>query len=113
MDSVQDPLIVGNDSGGAGGGASRREKSTHAMLMCFLTALGGFFFGFDQGVSGGMFVMQNFVDDWCLEGLQELCSGPVEKQPVSWLNFQQNFVALLNLGEHCCSQQCCIALSHP
>jgi hypothetical protein len=22
--------------------------------MCFLTGLGGFFFGFDQGVSGGM-----------------------------------------------------------
>ena len=42
--------------------------------------------------------MDNFVKDWCDHDLRELCSGPIESQPESWLNFQQTFVALLNAG---------------
>jgi SP family sugar:H+ symporter-like MFS transporter len=75
-----------------------------ARNVCILTGLGGIFFGYDQGVSGGMFVMNSFIEDWCTKDVVgapvsfDECSSDLNTQPSGWINFQTIFTALLNLG---------------
>ena len=38
--------------------------STSAIIVCLFASLGGIFFGYDQGVTGGVLVMYNFVFDY-------------------------------------------------
>jgi SP family sugar:H+ symporter-like MFS transporter len=80
------------------------EKTRFATFVCILTGLGGIFFGYDQGVSGGMFVMDSFIADWCTEDVIGVpvtfdeCASDLNGQPSGWINFQTTFTALLNLG---------------
>ena len=39
-------------------------KSTYAIIVCLFASLGVIFFGYDQGVIGGVLVMYNFVFDY-------------------------------------------------
>jgi SP family sugar:H+ symporter-like MFS transporter len=41
-------------------------KRTYAIVVCVFAALGGLFFGYDQGVTSGVLIMDSFIYDYCV-----------------------------------------------
>ncbi|CAF4676041.1 unnamed protein product, partial [Rotaria sp. Silwood2] len=41
-------------------------KPYFAVLLAAFSSLGGWFFGYDQGVTGGIVVMSSFKNDFCV-----------------------------------------------
>ncbi|GMF18946.1 unnamed protein product [Phytophthora lilii] len=41
-------------------------KRTYAIVVCIFAALGGLFFGYDQGVTSGVLIMDSFIYDYCV-----------------------------------------------
>jgi len=41
-------------------------KRTYAIAVCVFAALGGMFFGYDQGVTSSMLIMDSFIYDYCV-----------------------------------------------
>ncbi|KAF4045367.1 Sugar (and other) transporter [Phytophthora infestans] len=39
---------------------------TYAIIVCAFASLGGFFFGYDQGVTSGVLIMDSFLNDYCV-----------------------------------------------
>ncbi len=39
----------------------------YAVIVCVFASLGGIFFGYDQGVTGGVLVMPSFLNDFCID----------------------------------------------
>ncbi|ETP21168.1 hypothetical protein F441_05242, partial [Phytophthora nicotianae CJ01A1] len=39
---------------------------TYAIVVCVFAALGGLFFGYDQGVTSGVLIMDSFINDYCV-----------------------------------------------
>jgi SP family sugar:H+ symporter-like MFS transporter len=38
----------------------------YAIIVCAFASLGGFFFGYDQGVTSGVLIMDSFLNDYCV-----------------------------------------------
>ncbi|TYZ53917.1 hypothetical protein PybrP1_012217, partial [[Pythium] brassicae (nom. inval.)] len=45
---------------------STEGSRTYAIIVCVFASLGGWFFGYDQGVTGGVLVMKSCIGDWCV-----------------------------------------------
>ncbi|EQC33655.1 hypothetical protein SDRG_08759, partial [Saprolegnia diclina VS20] len=41
-------------------------SKVYAIVVCVFASLGGIFFGYDQGVTGGVLVMDSFLNDFCI-----------------------------------------------
>ncbi|KAF4128751.1 Sugar (and other) transporter [Phytophthora infestans] len=41
-------------------------STRYAIIVCAFASLGGFFFGYDQGVTSGVLIMDSFLNDYCV-----------------------------------------------
>ena len=71
-----------------------------AVLLAAFSSLGGWFFGYDQGVTGGIVVMRSFKNDFCigLYGTPEQCDFAVPALPSEYRRFLLLFTLLYNVG---------------
>eukprot|EP00924_Labyrinthula_sp_SR-Ha-C_P002096 maker-scaffold_19-snap-gene-0.25-mRNA-1 protein AED:0.01 eAED:0.01 QI:143/1/1/1/1/1/2/268/535 len=75
-------------------------RRCYAIACCIFASMGGLYFGYDQGVTGGMLTMRSFRDDWCepdvSEGLN--CSEDDDELPTQFNNFITLYNVLYNIG---------------
>ncbi|KDO29233.1 hypothetical protein SPRG_05444 [Saprolegnia parasitica CBS 223.65] len=87
---------------GANDNSVQTEGSkVYAIVVCVFASLGGIFFGYDQGVTGGVLVMDSFLNDFCIgyDGNTETaCKANSSFLPDNWLNFTTLFNVLYYLG---------------
>lgn len=82
------------------GGSPTEGSRTYAIIVCVFASLGGLFFGYDQGVTGGVLVMKSFLRDFCIgynmntEAQCKAGSGA----PDNWLDFTLWYNMTYNLG---------------
>merc|ERR1719215_1919409 len=55
----------------------KKGNDMYAIIAGIFAALGGLFFGFDQGVTGGIIVMDSFLKSFCIgyHGTEEQCKA--------------------------------------
>ena len=75
-------------------------KPYFAVLLAAFSSLGGWFFGYDQGVTGGIVVMPSFKNDFCVGvyGNASVCDLPVAQLPSGYRQFLVLFTLLYNVG---------------
>ncbi|CAF3489996.1 unnamed protein product [Rotaria socialis] len=75
-------------------------KRRAAVGLAAFSSLGGWFFGYDQGVTGGIVVMSSFKNDFCngVYGNQSDCNLPVAALPSGYRQFLVLFTLLYNIG---------------
>jgi SP family sugar:H+ symporter-like MFS transporter len=74
---------------------------TYAIIVCIFSSLGGMFFGYDQGVTGGVLVMDSFLKDFCVgydDNTMKACSESASKLPENWLTFTTLYNVTYYLG---------------
>ncbi|KAG9414972.1 hypothetical protein AC1031_008387 [Aphanomyces cochlioides] len=89
------------DTSGAVNSAPTEGSKTYAVIVCEFASLGGIFFGYDQGVTGGVLVMDSFLKDFC-EGYDNntmtQCTAASADLPDNWLNFTTLYNVLYYIG---------------
>lgn len=92
--SQEDPTTE-EDPAGSG---SRR----YAITVCVFVSLGGLFFGYDQGVTGGVLVMRSFLRDFCVDfgkNSEAMCANVAASHlPANWLTFTTLYNVTYYLG---------------
>ncbi|CAF1276429.1 unnamed protein product [Rotaria sp. Silwood1] len=75
-------------------------KPYFAVLLAAFSSLGGWFFGYDQGVTGGIVVMNSFKNDFCvgLYANASVCDLPVGALPSDYRRFLVLYTLLYNVG---------------
>ncbi len=75
-------------------------KPYFAVILAAFSSLGGWFFGYDQGVTGGIVVMRSFKNDFCVGvyGNSSVCNLPVAALPADYRRFIVLFTLLYNIG---------------
>jgi SP family sugar:H+ symporter-like MFS transporter len=78
----------------------KNGKPYFAVMLAAFSSLGGWFFGYDQGVTGGIVVMISFKKDFCigLYGDEITCDYPVAALPSEYRRFLVLFTLLYNVG---------------
>jgi SP family sugar:H+ symporter-like MFS transporter len=78
----------------------RYGKPYFAVLLAAFSSLGGWFFGYDQGVTGGIVVMSSFKNDFCVGVYADntTCNLPVPALPPEYRRFLLLFTLLYNVG---------------
>ncbi|CAF1091058.1 unnamed protein product [Adineta steineri] len=78
-------------------------KPYFAVLLAAFSSLGGWFFGYDQGVTGGVVVMSSFKNDFCvgIYGNTSVCDLPVGALPSEYRRFLLLYTLLYNVGCFC------------
>uniref|UniRef100_K3X9T5 Hexose transporter 1 n=1 Tax=Globisporangium ultimum (strain ATCC 200006 / CBS 805.95 / DAOM BR144) TaxID=431595 RepID=K3X9T5_GLOUD len=74
---------------------------TYAIIVCIFASLGGLFFGYDQGVTGGVLVMDSFVNDWCVgwhEQTYKDCTAKSSSLPNRWIDYTLWYNMTYNIG---------------
>uniref|UniRef100_M4BGS8 Hexose transporter 1 n=1 Tax=Hyaloperonospora arabidopsidis (strain Emoy2) TaxID=559515 RepID=M4BGS8_HYAAE len=74
---------------------------TYAIVVCIFAALGGLFFGYDQGVTSGVLIMDSFINDYCVgwhNFTYEQCTSASSKLPAEWTGFTVWYNMTYNLG---------------
>ncbi|OQR85685.1 Major Facilitator Superfamily (MFS) [Achlya hypogyna] len=87
-------------SGGAHDAPTEGSRA-YAIVVCVFASLGGIFFGYDQGVTGGVLVMQSFLDSFCIGydgNTDHECKASSDKLPNNWSTFTTLFNVLYYLG---------------
>ncbi|UJR11478.1 hypothetical protein I4U23_015657 [Adineta vaga] len=76
------------------------KKPYVAVLLAAFSSLGGWFFGYDQGVTGGIVVMSSFKEDFCIDVYANAtaCDLPVAALPSEYRRFLVLFTLLYNVG---------------
>ncbi|CAF1025023.1 unnamed protein product [Adineta steineri] len=76
------------------------KKPYFAILLAAFSSLGGWFFGYDQGVTGGIVVMSSFKNDFCIDvyGNATECNLPISDLPSGYRQFLVLFTLLYNVG---------------
>ena len=86
----------------AGETVERTEGSrTFAIVVCLFSSLGGLFFGYDQGVSGGVLIMDSFLKAFCVgynNYTLEQCQADASDLPSPWLTFTTLYNVIYYLG---------------
>jgi len=75
-------------------------KSRVAILLSGFASLGGWFFGYDQGVTGGIVVMSSFKNDFCIGvyANESICDLSVNGLPSGYRQFLIFFTLFYNIG---------------
>lgn len=75
-------------------------KPYFAVFLAAFTSLGGWFFGYDQGVTGGIVIMSSFKNDFCigLYGDANVCDLTIAALPLDYRQFLVFFTLMYNLG---------------
>ena len=75
-------------------------KPYFAIILAAFSSLGGWFFGYDQGVTGGIVVMDSFKNDFCtgVYGNKSNCDLPIAIVPAEYRRFIVLFTLLYNVG---------------
>ncbi|CAF1075681.1 unnamed protein product [Rotaria sordida] len=75
-------------------------KTYFAVLLAIFSSLGGWFFGYDQGVTGGIVVMSSFKNDFCVNvyANASVCDRPIAALPYEYRRFLVLFTFLYNIG---------------
>jgi sugar porter (SP) family MFS transporter len=70
--------------------------------VCLFASLGGLFFGYDQGVTGGVLVMDSFINDYCVGDWKGFtyaeCTAESSKLPGKWLDYTLLYNMTYNIG---------------
>eukprot|EP00924_Labyrinthula_sp_SR-Ha-C_P014794 snap_masked-scaffold_43-processed-gene-1.86-mRNA-1 protein AED:0.00 eAED:0.00 QI:0/-1/0/1/-1/1/1/0/503 len=70
----------------------------YALTSCIFASIGGIYFGYDQGVVGGMISMNSFKEDWCKEKDGFNCTDSANNFPPAFSNFVTLYMVIYNLG---------------
>ncbi|CAF3846921.1 unnamed protein product [Rotaria sp. Silwood1] len=75
-------------------------KPYFAIFLAVFSSLGGWFFGYDQGVTGGIVVMSSFKNDFCVDvyANESVCNLPVVALPTEYRRFLVLFTLMYNVG---------------
>jgi len=75
-------------------------SNTYAIACGVFASLGGLFFGYDQGVTGGVLVMDSFLESFCVDyyGTYEQCTASSADLPGSWLTFTTLYNVIYYIG---------------
>ena len=75
-------------------------KPYFAILLAGFSSLGGWFFGYDQGVTGGIVVMSSFKNDFCVGvyANASVCDLPIATLPSDYRRYLILFTLLYNVG---------------
>ncbi|UJR07233.1 hypothetical protein I4U23_011521 [Adineta vaga] len=75
-------------------------KSSRAIFLSAFSSLGGWFFGYDQGVTGGIVIMHSFKKDFCIGiyGNESICDLSISALPSEYRRFLILFTLMYNLG---------------
>jgi SP family sugar:H+ symporter-like MFS transporter len=70
------------------------------VLLAAFSSLGGWFFGYDQGVTGGIVIMNSFKNDFCVGvyGNASVCDLSIAALPPDYRQFLVLFTLMYNLG---------------
>ncbi|RLN51572.1 hypothetical protein BBJ29_001226 [Phytophthora kernoviae] len=74
---------------------------TYAIIVCIFASLGGIFFGYDQGVTGGVLVMDSFLNDFCVGWHGQTmtdCTRPTAQLPQRWVDYTLWYNMTYNIG---------------
>ncbi|KAL4115703.1 hypothetical protein PRNP1_013384 [Phytophthora ramorum] len=74
---------------------------TYAIIVCAFASLGGFFFGYDQGVTSGVLIMDSFLNDYCVgwhNFTYDECTRSTSDLPGEWTTFTVWYNMVYNLG---------------
>ncbi|TYZ61496.1 hypothetical protein PybrP1_012279 [[Pythium] brassicae (nom. inval.)] len=74
---------------------------TYAIIVCIFASLGGLFFGYDQGVTSAVLIMDSFLEDFCVgwHGFTwETCRLRVSDLPEEWTDFTLWYNMAYNIG---------------
>lgn len=74
---------------------------TYAIAVCIFASLGGMFFGYDQGVTGGVIVMDNFLFDFCVgyeHNTYKDCTSSSRNMPENWTTFTTLYNVVYYIG---------------
>ncbi|KAK1940048.1 Sugar transport protein 7 [Phytophthora citrophthora] len=73
----------------------------YAIIVCVFAALGGLFFGYDQGVTSGVLIMDSFINDYCVGWhghTYKECTASSSDLPSEWADFTVWYNMSYNLG---------------
>ncbi|KAI9895869.1 hypothetical protein PsorP6_019037 [Peronosclerospora sorghi] len=73
----------------------------YAIIVCIFASLGGFFFGYDQGVTGCVLVMESFLNDFCVGWHGQMMadsSRSTERLPQRWVDYTLWYNMPYNIG---------------
>ncbi|CAF1200617.1 unnamed protein product [Rotaria sp. Silwood1] len=75
-------------------------NSSFAVLLSAFCSLAGWFFGYDQGVTGGIVVMSSFKNEFCVGVYANttVCDLPVAALPSDYRRFLVLFTFMYNVG---------------
>ena len=75
-------------------------KPYFAVFLAAFSSLGGWFFGYDQGVTGGIVIMSSFKNDFCIGiyGDSDVCDLSIAALPSEYRRFLVLFTLMYNLG---------------
>ena len=75
-------------------------KPYFAVLLAAFSSLGGWFFGYDQGVTGGIVIMSSFKNDFCVGvyANRTVCDFSIAALPPDYRQFLVLFTLMYNLG---------------
>jgi len=74
---------------------------TYAIIVCLFASLGGLFFGYDQGVTGGVLVMDSFLNDYCVSWhgyTYAQCTADSAALPTRWIDYTLWYNMTYNIG---------------
>jgi len=89
-------VITGHDDG-----TPTEGSRMYAIVVCVFASLGGIFFGYDQGVTGGVLVMDSFLYDFCVDyggNTYKDCTSSSSTLPDNWLNFTTVYNVMYYIG---------------
>lgn len=75
-------------------------KPHYVIVLAAFTSLGGWFFGYDQGVTGGIVVMNSFKNDFCIGVFanESTCNLQVSALPTAYRRYVILFTVCYNAG---------------
>ncbi|EEY57546.1 sugar transporter, putative [Phytophthora infestans T30-4] len=76
-------------------------STRYAIIVCAFASLGGFFFGYDQGVTSGVLIMDSFLNDYCVgwhNFTYDDCTRSSSDIPGQWTSFTVWYNMVYNLG---------------
>ncbi|KAF1329399.1 Sugar transport protein 10, partial [Globisporangium splendens] len=81
--------------------APTEGTKTYAIIVCVFASLGGLFFGYDQGVTSSVLIMDSFLEDYCVgwHGFTyEDCIKSTSDLPDQWTDYTLWYNMSYNIG---------------